>query len=36
VTKHVGEDVEKEEHCSIADGIVNWYHHYGNKSRGSS
>jgi hypothetical protein len=25
VTTHVGEDVEKEEHSSIADGIASWY-----------
>jgi hypothetical protein len=25
VTTHVGEDVEKEEHSSIAGGIANWY-----------
>jgi hypothetical protein len=31
-----GEDVEKWEHYSIAGGIVSWYNHSGNKSRGSS
>jgi hypothetical protein len=25
VTAHIGEDVEKEEHSSIAGGIANWY-----------
>ena len=34
MTKHVGEDVEKEEHFSIAGGIENWYNHSGNKSEG--
>jgi hypothetical protein len=33
---HVGEDVEKEEHSSIACGITNWYNHSGNQSGGSS
>jgi hypothetical protein len=28
VTGHVDEDVEKEEHSSIAGGIANWYNHY--------
>jgi hypothetical protein len=32
----VGEDVEKEEHSSIAGGTANWYNHSGNQSRGSS
>jgi hypothetical protein len=36
VTTHVGEDVEKEEHSSIAGGISNWYNHSGNQSGGSS
>jgi hypothetical protein len=36
VTAHVGEDVEKEEHSSIASGITNWYNHSGNQSGGSS
>jgi hypothetical protein len=36
VTAHVGEDVEKKEHSSIADGIVNWYSHSENQSEGSS
>jgi hypothetical protein len=30
------EDVEKEEHSSIAGGIANWYNHSGNQSGGSS
>jgi hypothetical protein len=36
VTRYVGEDVEKEEHSSIADGITKWYNHSGNQSGGSS
>jgi hypothetical protein len=36
VTAHVGEDVEKEEHSSIAGGFANWYTNSGNQSRGSS
>jgi hypothetical protein len=36
MTTHVGEDVEKEEHSSIAGGIANWYNHSGNQSGGSS
>jgi hypothetical protein len=36
VTTHVGEDVEKEEHSSIAGGIARWYNYSGNKSGGSS
>jgi hypothetical protein len=35
VTTHDGEDVEKEEHSSIAGGIANWYNS-GNQSGGSS
>jgi hypothetical protein len=31
-----GEDVEKEEHSSIAGGIESWYNHFGNKSGVSS
>jgi hypothetical protein len=27
VTTHVAQDVEKEEHSSIAGGIANWYKH---------
>jgi hypothetical protein len=33
---HVGEDVEKEEHFSVAGGIANWYNHSRNHSGGSS
>jgi hypothetical protein len=36
VTTHVGEDVEKEEHFSVAGGIANWYKHSENQSGGSS
>ena len=36
VIAHVGEDMEKEEHSSIAGGIANWYNHSGNQSGGSS
>jgi hypothetical protein len=36
VPTHVGEDVEKEEHSSIAGGIANWYNHFGNQSGVSS
>jgi hypothetical protein len=35
VTTHVGEDVEKEDHSSIAVGIANCYNHSENKSGGS-
>jgi hypothetical protein len=31
VTTHVGEDVVKGEHSSIAGGIANWYNHSGNQ-----
>jgi hypothetical protein len=31
VTTHVGEDVEKEEHLFISDGIANWYNHSENQ-----
>jgi hypothetical protein len=30
VTADAGEDVEKEEHSSIAGGIASWYNHSGN------
>jgi hypothetical protein len=30
VTADAGEDVEKEEHSSIAGGIASWYNYYGN------
>jgi hypothetical protein len=36
VTADAGEDVEKEEHSSIAGGIANLYNHSGNQSGGSS
>jgi len=36
VTTHVGKDVEKEEHSSIAGGMANCYNHSGNQSGGSS
>jgi hypothetical protein len=36
VTADSGEDVEKEEHSSIAGGIANWYNHSGNQSGSSS
>jgi hypothetical protein len=32
VTTHVEEDVEKEEHSSIAGRIASWYNHSGNQS----
>ena len=36
VTADAGEDVEKEEHSSIASGIASWYNHSGNQSGSSS
>jgi hypothetical protein len=36
VTADAGEDVEKEEHSSIAGGIANWYKQSGNQFGGSS
>jgi hypothetical protein len=36
VTTHVGEDVGKEEHSSIAGRVANWYNHSGNQSGDSS
>jgi hypothetical protein len=36
VTPDSGEDVEKEEHSSIAGGIANWYNNSGNQSGCSS
>jgi hypothetical protein len=36
VTIHVDNDVEKEEHSSIAGGIANWYNLSGNHFGGSS
>ena len=35
-TADAGEDVEKEEHSSIADGIASWHKHCGNQFGGSS
>jgi hypothetical protein len=32
VTTYIGEDMEKEEHSSIAGGIANWYNHSENQS----
>jgi hypothetical protein len=36
VTADSGEDVEKEEHSSIAGGIASLYSHSGNQSGGFS
>jgi hypothetical protein len=36
VTADAGEDVEKEEHSSIAGGIASWYNHSGNHFEDSS
>jgi hypothetical protein len=36
VTAYAGEDVEKEEHSSIAGGIASWQNHSGNQSGSSS
>jgi hypothetical protein len=36
VTTHVDEEVEKEEHSSIAGGIANWYNYSENQYGGSS
>jgi hypothetical protein len=36
MTADAGEDVEKEEHSSIAGGITSWYNHSGNQFGGSS
>jgi hypothetical protein len=36
VTADTGEDVEKEEHSSIAGGIESWYNHFGKQSGSSS
>ena len=36
VTADAGEDVEKEEHSSIAGGIASLYNHSGNQSGGFS
>jgi hypothetical protein len=34
--RDAGEDVEKEEHFSIAGGNASWYNHSGNQFDGSS
>jgi hypothetical protein len=36
VTADAGMDVQKEEHSSVAGGIVIWYNHSENKISGSS
>jgi hypothetical protein len=36
MTADAGEDVEKEEHSSIASGILSWYNHCGNQFGSSS
>jgi hypothetical protein len=36
MTADTGENVEKEEHSSIVDGIASWYNYSGNQSGGSS
>jgi hypothetical protein len=36
VTVDAGEDVEKEEHSTIAGEITSWYNHSGNKLGDSS
>jgi hypothetical protein len=36
VTAHVGKDLEREEHSSIAGGIANWYIHCGDHPGGST
>jgi hypothetical protein len=36
MTADAGQDVEKEEHFSIAGRIENWYNQSGNQSGGSS
>ena len=33
MTEDAGEDVEKEEHSSIAGGIASWYNHFGSSSK---
>jgi len=33
---HIGKEVEKEEHSTIAGGTANWYNHSGNQFGGSS
>ena len=36
MTAEAGEDVEKEQHSSIAGGIASWYNHSGNQFGSSS
>jgi hypothetical protein len=36
MTADAGEDVVKEKHFSIVDGIANWYNHSGNQFGRSS
>jgi hypothetical protein len=36
VTTDAGEDLQKEEHSSIAGGIASWYNHYENQFGSSS
>ena len=36
MTVDAGEDMEKEEHSSIAGGIASWYNHSGDQFPGSS
>ena len=36
VTADAGQDMEKEEHSSIAGGIASWYNYSGNQSGSSS
>jgi hypothetical protein len=36
MTADAGEDVEKEEHSSIAGGIASWYKYSGNQFGSSS
>jgi hypothetical protein len=36
MTADVGEEVEKEGHSFIVDGIASWYNHCGNQSSCSS
>jgi hypothetical protein len=36
VTADAGEDVEKEKHSSIPDGIASWYNHFGHQFGDSS
>jgi hypothetical protein len=35
VTVDAGEDVDKEEHSSIAGGTASWYNHSGNQFGGT-